>query len=105
MRDEWEIHCDKDKIDENLNNPMLFPSMLPVDEMKNLPPTIIMYAEFDWAMRDSHTLIPKLKEAGVYLDHMFYSGSAHCFNMDLDEPKTEICFADQKQMFAEYILK
>ena len=67
-------------------DPILFPFEISEEEAKLLPKTVLFTSEFCWLRRDTHRLIPKLKKAGVYLDHGDYAGSAHgsywAFNMD-----------------------
>ena len=45
----------------NINDPLLFPGKLGVDEMKKLPPTVLQTSEFDYIKRDVHKVIPVMK--------------------------------------------
>ena len=62
-------------------DPILYPFHISDKEAKLLPKTVLFTSEFDWMRKDTHRLIPKLKRAGVYLDHADYAGSAHYSNM------------------------
>lgn len=76
-RDDFKIHSDD--IDANLKDPLLFPYACEVEEMKTLPKCVLQTSEFDYIHRDVHMIIPKMKEADIYLDHLDYSGVGHGF--------------------------
>ena len=88
----------------NINDPLLFPGKLGQDEMKNLPPAVLSTSEFDFMRRDVHMVIPEMKKAGIYLDHMDYSGVCHMFQVYPDDPQTILWFADMKKAIAAYLL-
>lgn len=61
-------------LEANLNDPLLCPFVTGPEEMAKIPKTVLCTSEFDWMRRDVHMIIPKMKEAGVYVDHIDYSG-------------------------------
>ena len=83
-----------DDIEANLKDPLLFPIILEEEEMKKLPKCVLQTSEFDYIHRDVHQIIPKMKNAGIYLDHLDYSGVGHGFQYDADQPKHELWFKD-----------
>ena len=68
-------------MEEQINDPLLYPTEITVEEAKLLPGVILQTSEFDYLRRETHLIIPKLKEAGVYVDHMDYAGEAHGFHV------------------------
>ena len=59
------------------------PGTLPIEELKKMQGTVLQTAEFDWLRRSTHNLLPRLKKAGIYLDHSDYSGLPHGFGPKL----------------------
>ena len=62
---------------------ILQPGTLPDVELKKMPGTVLQTAEFDFLRRSTHKLIPRLKKAGIYLDHADYAGLPHGFGSEL----------------------
>ena len=91
-------------VEANMEDPLLFPFTLPVEDMKKLPQTILSTSEFDWMRRDVHMIIPKMKEAGIYVDHTDYSGVQHGFQYSVDEPKHALWFDDMKEIYEKHLL-
>jgi acetyl esterase/lipase len=58
-------------------DPLLFPGWMSKEEMQKLPGVILQTAEWDFFRFDVHTIIPKLQQAGVYLDHADYDVDGH----------------------------
>jgi len=59
------------------HDPLLFPGWMSQEEMQKLPGVILQTAEWDMFRFDAHAIIPKLKQAGVYLDHADYDVDGH----------------------------
>ena len=68
-----------DNWEANKADPLLVPFSTPIEEMKKLPKCVLQTSEFDFINRDVHLVIPRMKEAGIYLDHMDYSSVGHGF--------------------------
>ena len=100
---DFEMHTTD--IEANKNDVLLFPGRAPVDVLKTLPKTVMMTSEFDTMKRDVLELVAPMKEAGIYLDHMDYSGVQHGFQFNGKEPKSDVYFRDMKKTFDEWLLK
>jgi acetyl esterase len=68
------------------SDPVFVPFDLSIEEMKNLPKCVLATSEFDFINNDVHRIIPKMKEAGIYLDHLDYASTHHGFNYSPNEP-------------------
>ena len=69
-----------------------------------MPGIILQTSEFDYLRRETHLIIPKLKEAGVYVDHMDYAGEAHGFHVILAVSKADLFFNDWSKAIQKYVL-
>jgi len=74
---DFEMHTTE--FEKNKMDPLLCPYNLEIEEMKKLPKCVLQTSEFDLINRDVHMIVPKMKEAGIYLDHLDYSGVGHMF--------------------------
>lgn len=63
----------------NKNDALLYPGKASIEEIKKMPKCVLQTSEYDPIRRDVHDVIPKMKEAGIYLDHMDYSSVGHAF--------------------------
>ena len=54
----------------NKDDPLLYPGKLGLEEMKKMPKCVLQTSEFDHLRRDVHKVVPVMKEAGIYLNHM-----------------------------------
>lgn len=93
-----------DDLEANKKDPLLIPLALEIEEMKKLPKVVLQTSEFDFICRDTHLMIEKTKEAEIYLDHLDYSGVAHGFFYNPDEPKGELWFEDMQKVFSTYLI-
>lgn len=73
----------------NKDDPLLYPGKVAIEELSKMPKCVLQTSEFDSMRRDTHEMIPKMQEAGIYLDHMDYSGTCHGFQFNGDETKHE----------------
>lgn len=48
---------------------MLYPGKMSMEDLKQIPPTVVFTSEFDFLRKDALDLISRLREAGKYLDH------------------------------------
>ena len=93
-QEDFAIHTDN--LEDHMDDPLLFPFLLPIEDMKKLPKCVLQTSEFDYILRDVHEIVPKMKEAGIYLDHLDYSGVSHGFQYNADEPKHDLWFQDMQ---------
>ena len=85
-------------------DPILYPFDISEEEAKLLPQTVLFTSEFCWLRRDTHRIIPKLKRAGVYLDHADYAGSAHAsFMVFTFDPNHKLYNKDMQLVFKKYV--
>ena len=90
--------------DSNKDDPLFFPAKLELEELKQLPPTVLQTSEFDPYRRDVlDTLKPKMVEAGIFLDMMNYKGLGLAFHENIDEPATQTFFEDLKKTVLFYM--
>ena len=97
---DFDLHCPDWA--NKMNEPLLFPAQVEMEELKKLPKCVLCTSEFDLIRRHTHNLIPRMKEAGIYLDHLDYSGVGHVFYRDLNEQKSELWFQDMKTVFDKF---
>ena len=69
-------------------DPKLYPGLMPVEQMKKLPPTVICTSEFDFLRRDALSIIPKLQQAGRLLDVLDMPCARHSY-----ESEVESCYS------------
>ena len=62
-------------------DPLINPLCITDQEAKSLPNVVLQTSEFDFLRRETHIMIPILKKAGVYRDHMDFAGVFHGFFM------------------------
>ena len=55
----------------------LVPGRMPLDELRQCPPTVVFTSEFDYLRRDAIAFIARLKEAGRLLDYYSHPGGIH----------------------------
>ena len=77
MKDITELLIDDYETAMKNRDPLLFPGWMSQEEMAKLPGVILQTAEWDFMRFDAHTIIPKLKQAGSYLDHADYDVDFH----------------------------
>ena len=97
---DFDLHCPD--WPNRLKDPLLFPAQVEMEELKKLPKCVLCTSEFDLIRRHTHNLIPRMKEAGIYLDHMDFAGTEHVFYRNLDEPRSELWFREMKKVFDTY---
>jgi len=56
---------------------MVFPGRMTIAQAKQLPPTILITAEYDIMRRDAYAFKEKLREAGNLLDFADYKEVGH----------------------------
>lgn len=96
----WSLLVDDFEQKHKDRNPILYPFEISMENAKKLPKTVMITSEFCMLRRDTHQLIPKLKEAGVYLDHADYAGSTHGqFGFHPEDPAFQLFDKDMKKVF------
>ena len=75
MRRMWKIIADD--LEEQKNNPLLFPGKASDEILENMPPTIIWEAEFDLFLNETTRLANRLKSAGRLLEFVVFPGQRH----------------------------
>ena len=90
--EDFELHATDFEKQDKENDFYLFPGRISQEDAKKLPPTILQKSEFDTMRADVDEIIPKLKTAGVYSDHMDFSGVSHGFFQNSDEPKADVFY-------------
>jgi acetyl esterase len=68
---------DPNDLDAQKDDCLMYPNKASIEELKLWPGTILQTGEFDFLREETMVMIPKLKEAGVYLDHADYAECAH----------------------------
>lgn len=63
---------------------------------------ILQTSEYHVTRQGTIALIPKLKEAGVYLDHLDYSGLHQAFLNDIEDAKTDVFYDDIVKAIEKY---
>lgn len=85
------------------DDPLLYPGKLSLEECKLLPGVVLTTAEHDFVRRDVHNLVPKLKKAGVYVDHMDIAACSHGLPTVTQEgDKFELWYYDMVNCFAKH---
>lgn len=96
----WSLIVDDFDTKHRTRDPLLYPFEISLEEAKKLPKTVLFTSEFCMLRRDTHQIIPKLKEAGVYLDHADYAGSAHgMFGWFPEDPAFLLFDKDMNKVF------
>jgi acetyl esterase/lipase len=89
MKYGWDLYAPDEK---TRNNPYVSPLRASLDQLKGLPPTLVVTAENDPLRDEGEAYARKLKEAGVEVDAVRYIGTIHDFmllNALHHEPSTE----------------
>jgi acetyl esterase/lipase len=88
MKYGWDLHAPDAK---TRKNPYVSPLRASLDELKGLPPALVITAENDPLRDEGEAYARKLKEAGVSVDAVRYNGTIHDFvllNALRNEPST-----------------
>ena len=86
------------------DDPLVYPGKISKEEAGKLPGVVLVTSEFSYSRRDTEDLIPKLKEAGVYLDHIDFSGVHYTFFFMMDEPKSQSYFDQMDMAIKMYVV-
>jgi acetyl esterase/lipase len=89
MKYGWDLYAPDEK---TRNNPYVSPLRASLDQLKGLPPALVVTAENDPLRDEGEAYARKLKEAGVKVDAARYNGTIHDFmllNALRQEPSTE----------------
>ena len=98
---QWHLLVDDFETMDKNRDPILYPFHISDEEAKLLPQTALFTSEFCYLRRDTHMIIPKLKQAGVYEDHADYAGSAHTSMMYFDfDPNFNLFYEDLNKVFS-----
>ena len=76
MKYGWELYAPGAK---TRNNPYVSPLRASTDQLKGLPPALVITAENDSLRDEGEAYARKLKEAGVNVDAVRYNGTIHDF--------------------------
>ena len=76
MKYGWDLYAPDEK---TRNNPYLSPLRASLDQLKGLPPALVVTAENDPLRDEGEAYARKLKEAGVKVDAVRYNGTIHDF--------------------------
>ena len=76
MKYGWDLYAPEEK---TRNNPYVSPLRASIDELKGLPPALVITAENDPLRDEGEAYARKLKEAGVNVDAVRYNGTIHDF--------------------------
>jgi acetyl esterase len=72
----WDLYAPDAK---TRDNPYVSPLRASIDELKGLPPALVITAENDPLRDEGEAYARKLKEAGVRVDAVRYNGTIHDF--------------------------
>jgi acetyl esterase/lipase len=72
----WELYAPEAK---TRDNPYVSPLRASLDQLKGLPPTLVITAENDPLRDEGEAYARKLKEAGVRVNAVRYNGTIHDF--------------------------
>jgi acetyl esterase len=89
MKYGWDLYAPDAK---TRDNPYVSPLRADLEELKGLPPALVITAENDPLRDEGEAYARKLKEAGVSVDAVRYNGTIHDFvllNALRDVPSTE----------------
>lgn len=94
-------------LQEQENDALLYTTRMSEEELKKLKGVVMATAEFDLLQRDVQYLLPRLKDAGVYLDHADYAGQYHCFGYFLSSEgeKAEVFWRDYIKATEKYVME
>ena len=76
MKYGWDLYAPDAK---TRNNPYVSPLRASIDQLKGLPPALVITAENDPLRDEGEAYARKLKEAGVRVDAVRYNGTIHDF--------------------------
>ena len=77
------------------------------EELKKLKGVVIATAEYCMLQSDTQYILPRLKDAGVYLDHADYAGQYHGFGYFLESEgeKAEIFWKDYLGAIEKHLIQ
>ena len=91
------------RTDEDLDHPYL--SMLFADDLSNLPPALILTAEFDPLIDEGKAYAQRLRDVGVEVEYVEYPGVIHAFFNMPGITRTALKAFDQIKTELERVLK
>ena len=94
-------------VQEQENDSLLYTTRMSEEELKKLKGVVIATAEFCVVQRDSQYVLPRLKDAGVYLDHADYAGQYHGFGYFLSNQgdKAELFWNDYINAIEKHVMQ
>ena len=101
---EFKLHATDYEAQDKANDTLLFPGRISVQDARKLPGVVLQTSERDSIRRSTHDIIPTLKKAGVYLDHMDYAGVDHGFMMTSSQEKKDLFFVDMAKAIQAYVM-
>lgn len=65
-------------------DPVLYPAKMNIQDLKQLPPTVVCTGEFDFLRRESQFLIPRLKQANRLVDVLDMPQTFHSYESEVE---------------------
>src|SRR5262249_26321870 len=103
MKYGWDLYAPDAKTREN---PYVSPLRASTDQLKGLPPALVVTAENDPLRDEGEAYARKLKQAGVTVDAVRYNGTIHDFvllNALLNVPSTEAAIKQANEGLREHL--
>ncbi len=104
MKYGWDLYAPDEK---TRNNPYVSPLRASLEELKGLPPALVITAENDPLRDEGEAYARKLKQAGVSVDAVRYNGTIHDFvllNALRHVPSTEAALAQVNEGVRQHLI-
>ena len=104
MKYGWDLYAPDEK---TRNNPYVSPLRAGLEELKGLPPALVITAENDPLRDEGEAYARKLKQAGVSVDAVRYNGTIHDFvllNALRHVPSTEAALAQVSESVRQHLV-
>ena len=80
----------------------LYAGRMPQEIMKQLPPMLVFFSEFDYLRRDAIKMVENLQEAGKLLDYFSMPGTMHGYEIQ-GGPEAKIALQESKKAWVRYV--